>query len=69
MTAVNMSVFYLQAVPDREKSLVFVKETLVAAQPFVKSVPSVQNYASTALQVAEAWGLNKEGFIEEAVKA
>lgn len=69
MTAVNMSIFYLQSVPDREMSLAHAKEAFVAGLPFVELVPSVQNYLSMALQVAEAWGLDRESFWDEAIKA
>ncbi|MDN5753994.1 MAG: hypothetical protein L0H15_12110 [Nitrosospira sp.] len=68
MTAVNMSIFYLQAAPDREKSLGYAKETLVAALPFMEFVPAAKTSVSKALQVAGAWGLNREAFFEEAVK-
>lgn len=37
--------------------------------PFVELVPSVQNHLNKALQVAEAWGLDREAFREKAVKA
>ena len=45
MTAVNISVFYLQAMPDREKSLAYAKEKLIVALPYFYSVPVVRNYA------------------------
>ena len=67
MTAVNMSIFHLEDVPDREKSLGYAKETLVAALPFMEVVPAVRNYVSAALQVAVAWGLDRKAFIEQVV--
>lgn len=40
MTAVSMSVFFLEGQPDKEKSLVYAKEAVQAAQPFMESVPA-----------------------------
>ena len=68
-TTVNMSMFYLESVPDQEKSLSYAREALLAALPFVESVPSVQNDARKGLLVAEAWGLNAEAFCEETIRA
>jgi hypothetical protein len=64
-----MSMFYQSYVPDREKSLAYAKEALIAALPFVEAVPAAQNYARFALQLAELWGLDREAFWEEAVNA
>ena len=65
MTAMNMSIFYLQAIPAREKSLDHCREALVAAMPFMEVLPAAQDYARTVLQVVEAWGLHGEIFWEE----
>lgn len=59
-TAVNLSIFYLQSLPDKEKSLAYAEEALVSALPLLESVPAVQDYACLALQVVEAWGLDTE---------
>ncbi len=69
MTASNMSVFYQHLILDRQKSLTYAKEVLVTGMPFVELILKVQNYFSVALQVAEAWGLDRDAFWEEAVKA
>jgi hypothetical protein len=66
VTAVNLSIFYLQSVPDKEKSLNYAKEALVSALPLVEFFPVAQDYARSALQVAEAWGLDAEEFFNEA---
>ena len=67
-TATNMSLLYLQYGPDKEKSLAYAKEALAAGLPFVELIPDVQNNLRQALQVAEAWGLDRDAFREEAVK-
>jgi tetratricopeptide (TPR) repeat protein len=69
MTAVNMSIFYLQAVPDREKSLAYAREALLAALPFVEDVPSVQDDVRMTMQVVLSWGPDTEGFWEETLRA
>ena len=68
MTAVNMSVFFQQAGPDREKSLAYAKEAWIATLPDTQFTPAFQNYRNTASQVAEGWGLDKETFCKEPAK-
>jgi hypothetical protein len=68
MTAVNISMLYLLAMPDREKSLRYATETVMAALPFMKLVPASREYAAMAMNVAQAWGLDRKSFFEEAVK-
>ena len=65
MTAMNLSIFYLQASPDRERSLALAREALAAALPFEEMLPSAQNYVRITLQVVEAWGVDTKTFIEE----
>lgn len=69
MTEMNLSIFYLQSLPDRERSLEHAREALVAALPFVETLPPAQNYARTTLQVAEAWGLDTKTFLEETMQS
>jgi hypothetical protein len=66
MTAINLSIFFLQPLSDRERSLAYAGEALVAALPFVEVLPAVKNYYRTTLQVVEAWGLDRQTFLEEA---
>ena len=67
MTAANLSIFYWQFVPDKEQSLGYAEEALVSALPLAESLPVAQEYARVALQVAEAWDLNTEEFLNQAI--
>ena len=69
MTETDLSTFYLKALSDRERSLVHAREALVAAIPFVEGLPAAQEYARNALQVVEAWGIDKKTFYEEAIQS
>ncbi|OWY25327.1 hypothetical protein BVG80_03105 [Sphingobacteriales bacterium TSM_CSM] len=51
---VNLSTFYKDCMPDKEISLQYAKEALIAAQP-VSHVPSVQEYISTLHKILEYW--------------
>ncbi|MEB3190033.1 MAG: tetratricopeptide repeat protein [Snowella sp.] len=53
MTLLCLSIFYFQAQPDFEKSLVLAQEVIEIAQQF-PDLPSVQQYAETARQVLQA---------------
>ncbi|MEB3231952.1 MAG: hypothetical protein VKJ64_13155 [Leptolyngbyaceae bacterium] len=55
MTLINLSIFYLQAMPDREKSIALANEVLEIAQQFPQ-LPRVQRYADTARQVLQENG-------------
>ena len=65
MTALNLSIFYLQAMSAREQSLAYAREALVSALPFVEVLPAAKQYAGTALQVVKAWGVDTKTFLEE----
>jgi tetratricopeptide (TPR) repeat protein len=65
MIAVTMSIFYLNMVQDREKSLAYAREALMAAMPFVKLVPVARKHVENALLVVETWKLDREVFIRE----
>jgi len=56
MTLLNLSLFYLQAVPDQEQSIALATEVLDIAQQFPQ-VPIVQHYAKQASQVLQANGV------------
>ena len=68
MTAVNMSHFHQQIVPDRGKSLDYAIEALIVGIPFAEIVPIVQDYLGSALQIAGMWGLDREVFWKKAIK-
>ncbi|NJO76516.1 MAG: hypothetical protein HC833_23890 [Leptolyngbyaceae cyanobacterium RM1_406_9] len=55
MTLINLSIFYLQDIPDKEQSIALATEVLEIAQQFPQ-VPMVQRYAEIAIQVLQANG-------------
>ena len=55
-TLLNLSIFYLQAQPDAERSIALATEVLEIAQDF-QQVPVVMQYAATAVQVLQANGV------------
>jgi tetratricopeptide (TPR) repeat protein len=59
-TLLGLSIFYLQAVPDPEKSIAMAMEVLEIFQDF-QAVPTVEGYAATARQVLEANGVDLRG--------
>jgi tetratricopeptide (TPR) repeat protein len=59
MTLLNLSIFYLHAEPDKERSLTLAKEVLEIAQQFPQ-IPTVQGYAETAIKVIKANGVDVE---------
>jgi tetratricopeptide (TPR) repeat protein len=68
-TAMNLSLFYLQSLPDRERSLDYAREALAAALPFVERLPAAGNYARTTLQVVEKWEIDTKTFLEETIQS
>ncbi len=48
------------------ESLAFAEESLISALPLVESIPAVQNYVRSALQIAREWGLDAEEFLNQA---
>ncbi len=56
----NLSIFYLQSVPDKEKSIALAKEAADILLPIYEKVPYLQNYLLTALQVLKANGVDFE---------
>ena len=65
-TAVNLSIFYLQNLPDRDKSLAH-GEALAAAWRLWRSYLLAREYARAILQIVEAWGRCRS-FFEETLK-
>jgi hypothetical protein len=53
---INLSIFYLQAMPDQEKSIDMATEALEILQDFA-GVPYLERYAATAIQVLQANGV------------
>ena len=58
-TLINLSIFYLQALSDQDRSIALATEVLDIAQQFPQ-VSVVQRYAETALQVLRANGVEVE---------
>jgi hypothetical protein len=56
MTLMNLSIFYLQVVPDQEKSIAMATEAIELLQDF-QGVPYLERYAAMAMQVLEANGV------------
>ncbi|MDA0269142.1 MAG: tetratricopeptide repeat-containing protein, partial [Cyanobacteria bacterium] len=52
-TLINLSIFYLQAQPDRDQSIALALEVLDIAQGF-QEIPRVMNDAAKAVQVLQA---------------
>lgn len=59
-TPINLSIFYVEAIPDQEKSIAMATEALELLQGF-QSVPYLERYAVTARQVLEANGVDVSG--------
>lgn len=67
-TAINLSIFFVKSKPDKEASLVLVKEAIACLVPFLETALFTQNYFQIALRIVEVWGIEPEAFIQE-VKA
>ncbi|WP_072294217.1 tetratricopeptide repeat protein [Nitrosovibrio sp. Nv17] len=67
-TLVNLGIFYLEAVPDRERSLACAREALATALPFAESFPAARSYADVALAVVGVWGEDRDAFLGEAIR-
>ncbi|MFM9952187.1 MAG: tetratricopeptide repeat protein [Saprospiraceae bacterium] len=61
----KMSSFYLEDVPDKEKSLNYCKEVLLATAPFIEFLPAAQNSAREAMNVISNWGEDVEAFFDK----
>jgi tetratricopeptide (TPR) repeat protein len=59
MTLLNLSIFYLESKPDKDRSLTLAKEVLEIAQQFPQ-VPTVQGYAEQAVKVIKSNGADVE---------
>lgn len=64
MTALNMSIFYRESYCDREKSVVYAKEALQSASPFMNTVPSVLKNAEKAMRILTTWGIDAEALLK-----
>ncbi|MBT7069492.1 MAG: hypothetical protein HN975_01215 [Anaerolineae bacterium] len=65
MTVINLSIFYLQSVPDKEKSVSLAKEAVEIIYPIHKEIPYLENYLKTAIQVLQANGVDLDDFFKE----
>lgn len=53
MTLINLSIFYLQAIPERDRSITLARESLEILQDF-QDVPYLERYRETALWVLQS---------------
>ena len=65
MTLINLSIFYLQAVPQREKSVALAQEAIELLRPFYQEAPYLEKYLATAFWVLRENGVNVESFPSE----
>lgn len=67
MTAINIGHFYQQNCPIKSMSLAYAAEALRATLPFTGNLPRTDRYARAALQIAEAWGEDKDEFLHKII--
>ena len=60
MTSINLAIFYLQALPNREKSIELTLDAIKIVLPIVEKVPYTELYLQRAIAVLKAWDLSKE---------
>jgi len=58
MTLTNLAIFYIKAMPDKEKSIDMAMKAVEILLPVYEQVPYLENYLKTALQVLEANGVD-----------
>ena len=63
-TAVNLSIFYLQSIPNKQKSLAYAKEALTLALPYIQQLGLAQQIVSTVRQIVQAWSEDSEEFFK-----
>ena len=59
-TLINLAIYYLNDVPDREKSIEYALLAVCIIFPIADAVPYTQKYLQTALTVLQRWGLSEE---------
>ncbi len=59
MTLINMSAFYFESVPNREKSISLAQEVVAIGKGF-EQVPVVQSYVKKAIEILEKQGVDLE---------
>ncbi len=64
MTLINLGIFYLQSVPERDKSVACIAEALQILKPLTARIPYLQQYEATALQVASAWEIDPDELLK-----
>ena len=65
VTLINLSIFYQGSQPDKEASVKYAMEALKILTPFLERVPYTQQYAQTARQVLQDWGVDIENILAE----
>ena len=69
MLSVNLGSFYSNGIPNKEMSLAYCKEALIATLPFVEeTLPTAQNYINVALQIVKGREEDAEGFLNAIIK-
>ena len=58
MTLTNLAIFYMKAMPDKEKPIGMAMKAVEIFLPVYEQVPYLENYLKTALQVLEANGVD-----------
>lgn len=59
-TLKNFAIFYQAYLPEREKSLKYIMESVILLLPIVEVVPFTQSYMQNALAVLRGWNLSDE---------
>lgn len=64
MTLINLGIFYLESVPQRDTSLACIAEALRILTPLTARIPYLQQYQSVALQVTSAWEIDPDELLK-----
>lgn len=65
VTLINLSISYLQAVPEKEKSIAAAQEAIELLLPFYQQAPYLQKYREAAFGVLKENGVDVESFPSE----
>jgi tetratricopeptide (TPR) repeat protein len=64
LTLINLAVFFLNFVPNKELSLQYVEEAIDILIPF-REIPYIQNYLQNAFAVLRDWGIDPEEYMQK----
>jgi hypothetical protein len=64
MTLINLSVFFLEAQPDKDKSVALAKEAVEILLPLYKQVPYLEEYLKKAIWVLQANGVDTSELVD-----